>query len=183
MGKKVLVILILVCCLSPQLFSQQNVVLDVGYDSTMLSQGAAVRLSLGTFAVNTALQYSFSGVLVSALMQDQDVLEAFAQSFLVTAGITNTFWINAAKAVTVGPKVYGLSVNLQRWVVGSLGLDLSMEFWNEERTQALVLGSYIPLVLYGDMIGSGNGGMGWAWDEFGLAFSPFMGYWWRLKRG
>ncbi|NCC66234.1 MAG: hypothetical protein EOM15_16465 [Spirochaetia bacterium] len=180
MCKKFLVLLVLLFCLSSQLFSHSKAAWDVGYDSTILSQGAAVRLSLGTFAVNTALQYSFSGVLVSALMQDQEVLEGFAQSFLVTAGITNTFWINATKAVTVGPKVYGLSLNLQRWVVGSLGLDVSMEFWNEERTQALVLGSYFPLVLYGEMVLSGNGGLGWAYDEFGFAASPFMGYWWRL---
>ena len=180
MGKKVLVILILVCCLSPQLFSQPKAVWDVGYDSTILSQGTAARLSLGNFAVSTALQYSVSGVLVSAIMQDQEVLQAFSQSFLVTAGLSTSFWLSTTKAVSVGPKIYGLSVNLQRWVVGSLGLDVSMEFWNEDRNQALVLGSFIPLVLYGDMVGSGNDGIGWAWDEFGFAASPFMGYWWRL---
>lgn len=181
MEKKVLVILVLVFCLNLQLFSQPKASWDVGYDSTILSQGAAVRLSFGTFAVHTALQYSLSGVLVSAIMQDHEVLQAFSQSFLVTAGLSTSFWLNTTKAVSVGPKIYGLSINLQHWVVGSLGLDVAMEFWNEERTRALVLGAFIPLVLYGDMVGSGNGGMGWAWDEFGFAASPFMGYWWRLQ--
>lgn len=180
MSKKVLVILVLVFFLSPQLFSQPKAVWDVGYDSTILSQGAAVRLSLGNYAVSTALQYSFSGVLVSAVMQDQEFLQAASRSFLVTTGLSTSFWLSTTKAVNVGPKIYGLSFDLKRWVVGSLGLDLSMEFWNEDRNQALVLGSFIPLVLYGDMIGSGTGGMGWAWDEFGFAVSPFVGYWWRI---
>ena len=95
MGKKVLVILVLVFCLNPQLFSQPKASWDVGYDSTILSQGAAVRLSFGTFAVHTALQYSLSGVLVSAIMQDHEVLQAFSQSFLVTAGLSTSFWLNS----------------------------------------------------------------------------------------
>ena len=180
MEKKILVILVLALCLSPRLFSQPKASWDIGYDSTILSQGAAVRLSFGAFAVHTALQYSLSGVLVSAMMHDQELLQVVSQSFLVTAGLSTTFWLDTAKAVSAGPKIYGLSTNAQHWVVGSLGLDVAMEFWNEARTHALVLGAFIPLVLYGDMVGSGNGGMGWAWDEFGFAASPSMGYWWRL---
>lgn len=117
---------------------------------------------------------------MSAIMQDQEVLQAFSQSFLVTAGLTTSFWLNTTKAVSVGPKIYGLSIDLQHWLVGSLGLGVSMEFWNEERTRALVLGTFIPLVLYDEMVGSGNGGIGWAWDEFGFAVSPSVVYWWRL---
>lgn len=180
MGKRIMMLLVLAFLLAAPLAAQADFLWHVGYDSTLLSQGGTARLSLGSFSCSASLQYSLTSVVVSAIIQDTEALRSISQLFLVTAGFHTTVSLNQSRKIAIGPKVYGLAQGMERWVVGSVGVDVSYEIWNPAGDQALVLGAFIPLVLYGDMIQSGNGGIGWAWDEFGFALSPSVGYLWRL---
>lgn len=174
MHRKVIFVLVLIVLLGSPLCAQVQPTWHLGYDSTILSQGAMVKVSLGSFSASSSLQYSFNGVVTSALMGDEDVLKAVSRSFLITCGMSMAFPVGSSNALCIGPKVYALTMDLHRWLAGSLGLDISYEIGKPGGREALVIGAFIPLFLHFD------GDIKWAWDEFGFAISPSVGYCWRL---
>jgi len=173
MGRNVWVIVLLVCVISP-LAAQPGAMWQVGYDSTILSQGLSTRVLAGTISLQASLQYPFTIVAASAMMGDEEALHALSQYFLVTACIGSSFPLGSSCTGRIGPKVYGLFSGFGQPATGALGLDVSFELSNHGDKHGLSLGAFIPIVLRFD------GTETWAWDVFGFAVSPSVGYWWSM---
>lgn len=155
-------------------FHLPAVQLQAGYDSTILSQGLAIRLLAGDAALHASLQYPFVVGAVAALLGDEEVVRSISRSYLVTAAVGSSFPVGSCCTGRIGPKVYGLYSGFGHPVASALGLDISFEPWKSVKTQGLIIGAFIPLVLHFD------GDWTWAWDTFGFAVSPSVGYWWSL---
>ncbi len=148
--------------------------LQAGYDSTILSQGLAVRLLAGDAALHASIQHPLTTSAITALMGDEEAFRSISQSFLITAGLGSSISFGSRGSGRIGPKVYGLYSGFGPPVASALGLDVSFELGKPEESQGLVLGAFIPVVLYFD------GDRTWAWDTFGFAISPSVAYWWSL---
>ena len=162
------------------LMADEGVRWDLGWESTVFTQGVTARASTGALSINVAAHYSFIGAIMEKILddEDEDSLLGIFRIGLVSASITKSFPVGKKDLwISVGPKMIGLTAGLQRFILGAAGVDFVFEFWNKNQQEGMLISGFVPIVLLGDDIGFDNG-FAWAWETFGFAISPSVGYFW-----
>jgi hypothetical protein len=167
----------LVFAISAPLAAKEPTRWDLGWESTVFTQGVTARLSQGSLSFNVAAHYSFIGAIMERILDDEDSLLGISRIGLVSASITKSFAIGKNTRFLVGPKMYGLSAGLQRFVLGAAGVDLVFEFWEKNQKEGMMISGFIPIALFGEDLGFDTN-PALAWDVFGFAISPSVGYFW-----
>lgn len=171
-------VVLLLFAICVPLMADEGLRWDFGWESTVFTQGVTARASTGSLSINVAAHYSFIGAIMEKILDDEEALLGISRLSLVSASITKSLPVGKKDLwISVGPKIIGLTAGVRRFVLGSAGVDLVFEFWDENRKGGLSISGFIPIVLLGDDIGFDNG-FAWAWDTFGFAVSPAVGYFW-----
>jgi hypothetical protein len=173
------VFLLMLAACTP-LMADEGLRWDLGWESTVFTQGVTARLSQGSLSLNVAAHYSFIGAIMERILavEDEDSFLGIFRIGLVSASITKSYPVGKKDMrISVGPKMIGLTAGLQRFMLGSAGVDLVFEFWNKNQKEGMLISGFVPIILLGDDIGFDNG-FAWAWETFGFAISPSVGYFW-----
>ena len=172
-------VFLLVFAVSAPLAAKEPTRWDLGWESTVFTQGVTARLPYGSLSLNVAAHYSFIGAIMERILddEDEDSLLGIFRIGLVSASITKSFAIGKNTRFSVGPKMYGLSAGLRRFVLGAAGVDLVFEFWENNQKEGMMISGFIPIALFGEDLGFDTN-PAWAWDVFGFAISPSVGYFW-----
>jgi hypothetical protein len=175
--KFVVCVLLLVFAVCSPLSADDSFSWDLGWESTVFTQGVTARVSSGSMAVNVAAHYSFIGAIVERILDDEEALLGISRLGLVSASVTKSFVIGERMQVALGPKMYGLTAGLRQFILGAAGVDLVFEFRENNQMEGLRISGFIPFLLIGDDLGF-DSNPAWAWDVFGFAISPTVGYFW-----
>ncbi len=175
--KIVVCVLLLVFAVCAPLIADEGFNWDLGWEATIFTQGVTARVSRGSMAVNVAAHYSFIGAIMERILDDEEALLGISRMGLVSASLTKSFAMGKRMQIAVGPKMYGLTAGLRQFILGAAGVDLVFEFREKNQTEGLRISGFVPFLLFGDDLGF-DSNLAWAWDVFGFAISPTVGYFW-----
>ena len=171
-------VLLLMLAVCTPLMADEGLCWDLGWESTVFTQGVSARVSTGALSINVAAHYSFIGAAIELILNDEEALLGISRIGLVSASVTQSFPIGKKDMrISVGPKFIALSAGLRQFILGTAGVDLVFEFRDKNQKEGMLISGFVPIVLLGDDVGFDDG-FAWAWETFGFAISPSVGYFW-----